>query len=212
VAENLMIALYVTGFVVTSVGTALYVRVLWQNDQATLRVASQVAWLSANTVFMLTGTKMVAIFCGYSGALNLLIIVVSLLRQRHIWVRNQDLPCIVAVAACLGGYFVYSEQLMFVTLLAVLANQVATWPTYQNAWAGGEKTIVMFMSVVASSGAAAVSEAILHGFSFIGMAGVLTAIAGNITLTCLTLYRRLATVGATRSIPEALPELAGASA
>lgn len=211
-AEHLMIALYVAGFVVTTAGTVLYVRVLWRNDQARLRVASQVAWLSANTVFMLTGTKMAAIFCGYSGALNLLIIVVGVTRRRHIWMRNQDLPCMVAVAVCLGGYSVYSAHLMAVTLLAVIANQVATWPTYQNAWHGGEKTVAMFMATVGASSAAAVSEWILNGFSLMGMAGVLTAIAGNIILVGLTLYRRLASLEAANSIPEMTPELSTANA
>lgn len=211
-AEKLMFILYIVGFVITTVGTLVYVWVLWKDDQARLRVASQVAWLSANMVFMLTGTKFVAIYCGYSGALNLLIIVVSLLRRRSIWVRNQDLPCIVAVAACLGGYFVFNEYLMFVTLLAVIANQVATWPTYQNAWAGNEKTAFMFMMTVVACSAAGVSQWVLNGFSFIGMAGVLTAIAGNILLVNLTLYRRLTTTKATNTRTEARLELSGASA
>lgn len=207
-----MIALYVLGFVITTTGTLLYVRVLWRNAAATTRVASQMAWLSANLVFMLTGTKMAAIFCGYSGALNLLIIVVGLTRRRAIWVRSQDLACVIAVATCLGAYLAFHEHLMVVTLLAVIANQVATWPTYQNAWMGGEKTPAMFMATVAACGSAAVSEWILNGFSFIGMAGVLTAIAGNVILSGLVMRRRFTNADVIAITPEATPELSRAAA
>jgi hypothetical protein len=212
VAEKLMVALYVAGFIITTVGTFLYVRVLWRNDAARLRVASQMAWLSANIVFMMTGTKMAAIFCGYCGMLNLLIIVVGLVRRRVVWVRSQDLTCVVAVAVCLSGYFAFNEYLVLVTLLAVLANQVATWPTYQNAWLGGEKTVAMFMAAITANVAAVVSEWILNGFSLIGMAGMLVAIFGNIILTGLTFYRHIAVTKRSVVVLDAEPKLGGANA
>ena len=175
-------------------GTARYIMSI-HRGQTQPRIASWIAWATANSVLMvvalLHGATVAAIFNGLAALGNIIVLV--LCSSKRAGERPQgttDWACLATSGACLITILIFPRMMLLDAVLAMCANVIATWPTIQHAWqrpreeawqlfaANGAANLLGLAGVFASAGA-----------SLSNIAGPLISMVGNVSLVLITVGR-----------------------
>ncbi|MGW4769548.1 hypothetical protein ACWEO2_16080 [Nocardia sp. NPDC004278] len=158
------------------------------------RMASWVAWCTANTVFTavayLAGAYLAAGINAASATMNAAVIALGL--RRGVSLRpgdNIDWACLLSSIACVLVTVEISDK-TFGAMLAICANLIATVPTLRHAWSKPQEETWQMFAANAFAGALGVSGVLLaSGYQFATVAGPLITTIGNIVLVTLTVGR-----------------------
>jgi hypothetical protein len=171
-------------------GTLIYGTHTWRRKNKP-RIASWLAWAVTNTVFAWLAytheAYWAATFSAAAATLNYGVLVICLMRRRGSF-KAADMACLATVFACLLLIATSASDLA-IAWAGIVANLVATAPTFHNAWRHARhETWHLF-------GANAIAN-LLGIFSaggiddFTKIAGPLVGMSGNLVLTSIILYRR----------------------
>lgn len=159
------------------------------------RLASWIAWLSANSVFtavaFLEHAYLAAIINGLAAAANAAILVISIARrQGEKPTGRTDWSCLVAASACLLMQVLFPKAQLLGAILAMAANATASWPTIVHAWhRPKEESWQFFTANIAAGGLSSAGIALTSGFGLVALAGPLMTMIGNIIMTSITVGR-----------------------
>lgn len=159
------------------------------------RMASWIAWLTANTVFAAValgeGAQLAAAINAIAALSNALVIVASL--SRGVGARPTDMidwSCLVMSLVCIAICVIFPENKIMGALLAMTANVVATIPTLRHAWhKPKEETWQLFAANACAGGLSVGGIVLVGGFEFITAAGPLMTVIGNLSLVLITAGR-----------------------
>jgi hypothetical protein len=177
-------------------GVLQYVRaILGQGTKP--RMASWMAWLTANSVFMYIamseGAYLAAAINGAGVLGNVLVIVAS--QKKKVPMRPADLTdwsCLAVSLLCIVLMAVMVEHKTAGALLAITANLVATAPTFRHAWRRPrEEAWQLFAANATANGLGVAGIIIATGEEFTTMAGPLISTLGNLALVGITAGRGL---------------------
>jgi hypothetical protein len=175
-------------------GTARYIASI-RRGETQPRLASWIAWATANSVLMtvaiLHGAIIAAIFNGLAALGNIAVLVLcGIKRAGERPQGSTDWACLIASGACLLTILIFPHMMLADAVLAMCANVIATWPTIQHAWqkpreeawqlfaANGGANLLGLVSVFASAGA-----------GLANIAGPLISMVGNAGLVAITVGR-----------------------
>jgi hypothetical protein len=184
------------GASISLIGTGRYIAGIVR-DGTQPRLASWVAWLAANLVLavvaMLGGAHLAAIFNGLAALGNGGVLTAAAIKRAGLRPTGRtDWGCLSAAGVCLVVILCFPHLSLLGAILAMSANIIATWPTGHNAWhnpfaetwqlfaANAGASLLGLISVVGATG----------NLKLTVIAGPLIAMAGNLTLTIVTLARR----------------------
>jgi hypothetical protein len=190
-------------------GTARYIISIHRSETQP-RLASWIAWATANSVCMtiaiLHGAIIAAIFNGLAALGNVAVLLLcGIKRAGERPQGGTDWACLTASGACMFTILIFPHMMLADAVLAMCANVIATWPTIQHAWqrpqeeawqlfaANGGANLLGLVSVFASAGA---------GLS--NIAGPLISMTGNMSLVVITVGRNwlTRTVGEVEEVVE----------
>lgn len=181
------------GVSVSLYGVFTYLRGILK-DGTQPRMASWVAWFTANTVFAVVafadGAYLAAGINAISSITNAAIIGASLKQRVNPrpgdWI---DWACLTSSILCVA-VTVFSPAKELGTITAMLANVIATIPTIRHAWAKPqEETWQMFAASAGAGGLGLVGVIMVSGVDFVSIAGPLMTCLGNTGLVLLTVGR-----------------------
>lgn len=188
-------------FVLACVGTGISLYGAWQYFLGILRgdtrprLASWIAWLSANSVFtavaFLEHAYMAAAINGLAALANATILTVSLVRRQGQKPSGAtDWSCLIAASACLLMQVIFPEHQLLGAVLAMVANATASWPTIVHAWhRPKEESWQFFTANIAAGGLSSASIVLTSGFGLVALAGPLMTMIGNTVMTSITVGR-----------------------
>lgn len=159
------------------------------------RMASWVAWLTANTVFSVVafhnGSYLAMTINAIAALTNLLVILASLKQRVPIKPGDSiDWSCLMMSIICIVIAVAIPSDKMLGALLAMAANIVATIPTLRHAWIRpNEETWQLFAANTFANSLSLMSILIVSGFEFASVAGPLMAVIGNGSLVMITVGR-----------------------
>jgi hypothetical protein len=159
------------------------------------RLASWIAWLSANSVFTAVAffehAYLAAIINGLAAAANAAILIVSLARRQGQRPTGMtDWSCLTAASACLLMQVAFPKYQLLGAILAMVANATATWPTIVHAWhRPKEESWQFFMANIAAGGLSSAGIALTSGFGLVALAGPMMTVIGNVVMTSITVGR-----------------------
>jgi hypothetical protein len=159
------------------------------------RMASWVAWLTANVIFAITalhmGAYLAATIDGIAALTNAAVIAVSV-RQR-VDVKPGDITdwsCLMLSIICIVVITIIPQEKTMIAALAMVANLTATIPTFRHAWTRPkEETWQLFAANGFAGGLGFIGVLLASGFSIVSLAGPLMAMAGNLGLVAITVGR-----------------------
>lgn len=163
------------------------------------RMASWIAWLTANTVFtaiaFLDHAYLAAVINGLAAAANAAVLGVSASKRQGIRPQGMiDWSCLIAATVCLAIPLLFPENKLLGALLAMIANATATWPTVLHAWSRPrEETWQLFAANAVAGGLSFVGIALETGMSLATLAGPLMTIIGSGGLVLITVGRGIIT-------------------
>ncbi|MEV5836971.1 hypothetical protein [Nocardia sp. NPDC052112] len=158
------------------------------------RMASWVAWCTANTVFAvvayLEGAYLAAGINAASASMNAAVIALGLRRGTSLRPSdNIDWACLLSSIACVLVTVEISEK-TFGALVAICANLIATVPTLRHAWSKPQEETWQMFAANAFAGALGVLGVLLaSGYQLATVAGPLITTFGNVALVSLTVGR-----------------------
>jgi hypothetical protein len=160
------------------------------------RMASWVAWLTANGVFtaiaLQDGAYIAAAINGMGVATNISVIMASALRKVDMKPSDaMDWWCMLVSVACIGSVLIVPDNKILAATLGMVANLVATAPTFRHAWKKPhEETWQLFAANAFANGLGVASVALANGVELVVIAGPLVATIGNATLVFITAGRK----------------------
>lgn len=179
------------------------------------RMASWVAWLTANSIFTIIAFQQEAVLAGainiVAASSNALVIAISVKKKVRMKPADSiDWACLVASIVCVSAVFLVPEDKMLVALLAMVANIIATTPTFRHAWSKPHEEAWQLFAANASASALGVAGIIMvSGVELASIAGPLIAMLGNMTLVGITAGRKWLVVSGRREVvPVAIDEIA----
>jgi hypothetical protein len=190
----LSVMLACVGAGISLFGVSQYFRSILHGDTRP-RMASWIAWLSANAVFcviaLLGHTYLAVAINGVSALANLAIIVVSMAqRQGQKPSGITDWSCLASALVCLLVLAIFPDNKALGASLAMAANVIATWPTIVHAWhRPREEAWQLFAANAAANGLAFMGVATTNGLKLSAVAGPMMAVLGNVSLTMITAGR-----------------------
>ena len=158
-------------------------------------MASWVAWLTANSIFMVIalqeGAWLAAAVNGAGVLANALVVSASMKKRVSMKpVDSIDWACLVASVACVALILAMPDNKVAVALLAMAANLIATTPTFRHAWSRPrEETWQLFAANAVANGLGTAGVVLVSGVEFVAMAGPLVSTLGNVALVSITLGR-----------------------
>jgi hypothetical protein len=172
------------------IGTFIYSIHTWQRKNKP-RIASWFAWAVTNTVFAWLAYSheayWAASFSAVAALLNYTVLFICLLRRRGSF-KRADVLCLLVVAACLGLIATSASDLA-IAWAGIVANLIATVPTFNNAWKHYRHETWHLFGANALANLLGVLSA--GGFDdFAKIAGPLVGMSGNIALTSIIIYRK----------------------
>lgn len=172
-------------------GTFIYGIHTWQRKNKP-RVASWLAWAVTNTVFAWLAYSheayWAASFSVVAALLNYAVLVICLLKRRGSF-KRADIACLVMVAACLALIAISASDLA-IAWAGIVANLVATIPTFNNAWKHFKHESWHLFGANALANLLGVLSA--GSFDdFAKIAGPLVGMSGNVALTFIIVYRKM---------------------
>lgn len=163
------------------------------------RMASWIAWCTANTVFTFAaiseGAEWAARLNGFSAATNLIIIGIGLGKAgSKLWPKDWiDWACLVSSIICVV-VTVASPVKELGVITAMLANVIATIPTLRHAWSKPhEETWQFFAANVGAGSLSVIGVVMANGLSIGTIAGPLMITLGNASMLLITFCRRTTT-------------------
>jgi hypothetical protein len=180
---------------ISIVGTARYIRGIIKEGTRP-RMASWIAWLVANSIFAFVALQdhayLAASINGLAALCNLVVCGLGIgLRAGDKPQGLSDRLCLVLACACVIVVVLMPGAGVMGGLLAMLANFIATWPTLHHAWAEPHaETWQLFAANAGASALSFIGIAGANGMHITTLIGPFAAIAGNITLTMVTLGRQ----------------------
>lgn len=182
-----------TGIGLGGFGTFIYGVHTWRRKNKP-RMASWLAWAVTNSVFAWLAyahdAYWPAAFSAVAATLNYAVLFVCLIRQRGSF-KRVDVGCLVAVAACLV-LIAGSASDLAIAWMSIVANLIATAPTFHNAWRHAQhETWHLFGANALANLLGVLSAGSVDDFTKI--AGPLVGLSGNLALTAIIFYRRLET-------------------
>jgi hypothetical protein len=159
------------------------------------RMASWVAWLTANTVFSVVafhnGAYLAVAINGIAAFTNLLVIVASVKQRVSMKPGDTiDWSCLIMAIICIVIVVAIPGDKTLGALFAMVANVVATIPTLRHAWTRpNEETWQLFAANGFANGLSLMSILLVSGFEFTSVAGPLMAVIGNGSLVMITVGR-----------------------
>ncbi|MDN5274279.1 MAG: hypothetical protein JWP06_180 [Candidatus Saccharibacteria bacterium] len=171
-------------------GTLIYGAHTWQRKNKP-RVASWLAWAVTNTVFAWLAYSheayWAAAFSASAATLNYSVLIICVVRRRGSF-QGIDAVCLAAVAVCLLLVTTSANDLTL-AWVSVVANLIATAPTFHNAWRHARRETWHLFGANALANLLGVLCA--GGFDdFAKIAGPLVGMSANIALTSIILWRR----------------------
>ena len=160
------------------------------------RIASWVAWLTANSVFttiaFLEHAYLAAIINGLAALANAAVLIASAIRRQGTKPQGiTDWSCLIAASICLLIQVLFPNNQLLGAILAMIANATAPWPTVVHGWhRPDEEAWQLFAANMAAGGLSLTGVAIESGFSLVTAAGPLMTVIGNLTLVLITVGRR----------------------
>jgi len=191
---DLSIALACIGAGISFYGVLQYVNGILHHGTKP-RMASWVAWLTANSIFTIIALQesawLAAAINGAGVLANALIVGMSMRKKVPMKpVDGIDWACLVISVACVTLILVLPENKVAVALLAMAANLIATTPTFRHAWAKPrEETWQLFAANAVANGLGTAGVVLVSGLEFVAMAGPLVSTLGNVALVSITLGR-----------------------
>jgi hypothetical protein len=160
------------------------------------RMASWVAWCTANTAFAIgafSEGSMVAVGIDIASVLgNMLVIGASV--RRGVGIKpgdTADWACLIAAVICVLVMLIVPDNKLLSALLAMAANIIATVPTLRHAWSmPHEETWQLFAANGFASLLGCTSIVLVSGFEIVSTAGPLIATIGNVALVSMTVGRQ----------------------
>ncbi|WP_433194674.1 hypothetical protein ACQP1G_38920 [Nocardia sp. CA-107356] len=158
------------------------------------RMASWVAWCTANSVFAvvayLEGAYLAAGINAASASMNAAVIALGLRRGASLRPGDDiDWACLLSSIACVLVTVEISDK-TFGALVAICANLIATIPTLRHAWSKPQEETWQMFAANAFAGALGVFGVLsASGYQFATVAGPLITTIGNIGLVTLTVGR-----------------------
>jgi hypothetical protein len=159
------------------------------------RMASWVAWCTANTIFTIVafseGAWLAVWINGIMSVTNVIIIAVSLKKGVKLrpgdWI---DWACLISSVSCVIAT-AGSPIKEFGIIAAMLANAIATIPTVRHAWTKPrEETWQLFAANVGASSLNITGIVIASGLSFGSIVGPLMVVIGNASMLLIGVGRR----------------------
>ena len=172
------------------IGTCIYGVHTWKRKNKP-RIVSWVAWAITNTVFAWLAYShdayWAASFSAIAALLNYSVLIICIVK-RHVEYRRSDIFCLVAVFACLALVAVSVDDFA-VAWAGIIANLIATAPTFHNAWKHFRHEGWHLFGANALANLLGVFSA--GSFDdFAKVAGPLVGMSGNIALTLILVYRK----------------------
>lgn len=181
------------GVSVSLYGVLTYLRGIIK-DGTQPRMASWIAWFTANTVFTVVAfgeeAYLAAAINGISSVTNAIIIGVSLKKRVKLrpgdWI---DWACLISSVFCVV-ITVVSPAKEFGAITAMLANAIATIPTIRHAWSKPHEETWQFFAANIGAGSLSVFGVIIaSGASFGSIAGPLMVVIGNTSMLFIAVGR-----------------------
>lgn len=177
-------------------GVLQYVRAILAHGTKP-RMASWVAWLTANSVFtyiaMSEGAWLAAAINTAGVFANILVIVAS--AKKNVSMRPVDMTdwsCLLVSLLCIMLMLLMDDNKTAGALFAIAANLVATTPTFRHAWhKPREEAWQLFAANATANGLGVIGIIIATGAEFTTLAGPLISTLGNLMLVGVTAGRRL---------------------
>lgn len=191
---DLSIALACVGAGISFYGVLQYVKAI-MGAGTKPRMASWVAWLTANSVFtyiaVSEGAWLAAAINGAGVLANGLVIITS--AKKRVSMRPTDMTdwaCLAVSLLCIAMIIIMAENKTAGALFAIAANLVATAPTFRHAWhKPREEAWQLFAANSTANGLGVVGIIIATGPEFVTMAGPLISALGNLALVGITAGR-----------------------
>ena len=160
------------------------------------RMASWVAWFTANMVFSIVALQegaLLAVGINIAAALgNALIIGASM--RRGVALKPSDSTdwwCLGASLVCVVVVVLLPDSRALTAVFAIAANVIATIPTLRHAWTlPHEETWQLFAANGLASLSGYVGVVLVSGLDIAVTAGPLVAIMGNVALASITIGRQ----------------------
>jgi hypothetical protein len=190
---SLSLLLACLGVSVSLYGVFTYLRGIIK-DGTQPRMASWLAWFTANTVFTFVAfgqdAYLAAAINGISSVTNAIIIGLSLKKKVKLrpgdWI---DWACLISSVFCVV-ITVMSPVKELGVLTAMLANLIATIPTIRHAWSKPHEETWQFFAANVGAGSLSVLGVIMQsGLSFGSIAGPLMVVIGNTSMLLITVGR-----------------------
>lgn len=182
------------GVSVTLYGVFAYLKGIIK-DGTQPRMASWIAWCTANTVFTIVafgeGAWLAVGINGISSVTNAIIIGTSLKKGVKLkpddWI---DWACLTSSIFCVI-VTVISPVKELGAITAMLANAIATIPTLRHAWSKPHEETWQFFAANVGAGSISVLGVVMAtGLTFGSIAGPLMVFIGNSSMLIITLVRR----------------------
>lgn len=190
---SLSLLLAFMGVSVSLYGVFTYLRGIIR-DGTQPRMASWVAWCTANTVFTIValgeGAWLAVAINGISSITNVIIIATSLRNGVKLrpgdWI---DWACLVSSVLCVA-VTVVSPAKELGAITAMMANAIATIPTIRHAWSKPHEETWQFFAANVGAGSLSVAGVVMaSGLSFGSIAGPLMVVIGNTGMLFITVGR-----------------------
>lgn len=160
------------------------------------RMASWIAWLTANSIFTIVAFQeqawLAVAINGMGVVTNLLVVATS--RSKKVPMKPVDAidwSCLFASVICVGVIVFIPDMKLFAAMLAMVANLVATVPTFRHAWSKPhEETWQLFAANAVANGLGIISIAVSSGAEMATLAGPLVSTLGNTALVMITAARK----------------------
>lgn len=181
------------GVSVSLYGVFTYLRGIIK-DGTQPRMASWVAWCTANTVFTIVALGenawLAVAINGISSVTNVIIIAVSLKQGVKLrpgdWI---DWACLTSSILCVV-VTVISPAKELGAITAMMANAIATIPTIRHAWSKPHEETWQFFAANVGAGSLSVLGVVMaSGLSFGSIAGPLMVVVGNTSMLFITVGR-----------------------
>lgn len=192
---NLEITLACVGAGISLVGFIQYLNGIMCHGTRP-RMASWIAWLTANMIFSIVAFHeqawLAVAINGVGVVTNILVVIASGIKKVPMKPADAiDWSCLIASIICIGVMVTIPDMKLLAAMLAMVANLVATIPTFRHAWTKPyEETWQLFAACVIANSLGIVSIVLSSGLEMVTLAGPLIATLGNASLLLMTTARK----------------------